>query len=809
MVHSVSNISIGIIYLYMAIYALSKNSSDSRNRLNFTATFLLAIWAFINGVMFLITDPIIAASTRRFMSLCWGSLYSVIFHLIMMLSGAYDRVKKRGFEKLFLGIIYILAMINIILYFFNPYPPDALELTSKGWIIEDYFTDSFLWNNYFYFYYALLMICTIIVLFWWRKTTIKKIAIKQSELLIKTFIIALVLGSLLEIILPILGIATISGITLYIALIPTGSIWYATNRYNLMSFDPQQLTGQMLSLMSDGLMLVNEEGKVILMNTGTEMILGYTIEDEVSIDRITEVPITSNMSSVPVEFKDSQQKPLTVLVSTLPIIDKLQEVYGMVVTFQDIREIREAQDKLKSLNVNLEKVIEERTKKLRLINNDLINEIGMRREAEKRILKLANYDHLTELPNRRIFKKNVEAGILKYKSSQKKFAVLFIDLDDFKNINDTLGHKTGDELLIAISNRLNGLHLTTENVTRNGGDEFLVLINGEDDIEGEVRKISESFNDPFKVGQLSLNVTCSIGVAVFPDHGRNYEALIVSADIAMYDAKRQANYRYKFYDEKMNIGLKEELELTNDLFEAFKNKELSVHYQPIVDGSEDHIIGAEALIRWQHPQKGFIPPMVFVPLAEKTGTIDLLSNIVIESVKGVLEQLDMEKLDQFKIAINISPVQLSDESFIRGFKSYKESYAHLFNHIEIEVTENAFIQNKSIAVKNLEAVRDEGITVAIDDFGVNYSSLNYIKQLPINKLKIDKIFVDGIGHDMKDEGIIITMITLAKQLGLIVIAEGVEAKEQADFLLQHKCHFHQGYYYYKPMDASHFLRLFQ
>lgn len=803
--HNTGYIILAVIYIYMAIYTLSKDTRSSRNRIYFIIALLFAFWALVNSSMFLITDPVIAARTRRNMVISWGLIYSFIFHLVMILSGYYEKIKIRRQQWLFHPMVYLPGLVNIYLYYFNPYPPEALALTENGWIIKDFFIEGLLWNYYFYIYYVVFMVSAIIILIRWRIGAKRKAESMQANLLVVTFSIAMVLGSLLEIILPIMGYPIFYGITIYVALIPIAGIWYGMERYSLLSFDPTKLTTEMMSLMTDGMLILDDHGQIVLMNEGASHILGYRPEESLHIDALCEESILDNLESETMTLRRVDKEEVDVLVSTLPILDKVDEAYGMVMFFQDIRKLKAYQNELESLNNTLENKVNLRTNSLIQTNQELKNEVNLRRQAEEKNLRLANYDFLTGLPNQRLFSKKLSERIISG-SSEDGFAVLFVDIDDFKNINDTLGHSAGDQLIIEIGKRFRDYVKEEVNLTRVGGDEFLILLEPSNDYEDQVNEIVGLFKEAFIINRYQLSMTCSIGGALYPKDGINYEALIKAADIAMYKAKEKGSIRYRFYDDAMIQGLEEEVSLTNELYRAIEDHQLCVHYQPIVNAETGDIISAEALVRWQHPQRGVISPGVFIPLAEKIGIMDAITEVVLRDTGLMLETLNLP--NNFKIAVNISANQLNNDGMFHDFEDVVD-LEKSFEGIDIEVTENAFIRNPDEAIRILEKIRDQGIGIAIDDFGVNYSSLNYIKRLPINKLKIDKVFVDGIGYNRKDEGIIVTIITLAKKLGLAIVAEGVEREEQKLFLQANGCHIIQGYYFHKPMPSEDFVALLE
>ena len=419
---------------------------------------------------------------------------------------------------------------------------------------------------------------------------------------------------------------------------------------------------------------------------------------------------------------------------------------------------------------------------------------------------LAHYDLLTNLPNRALFQDTLTKKLSKAKRNKSKLALMFIDLDNFKMINDTLGHDYGDLLLIEVAKRLTGILREEDLVARLGGDEFTVIL---DDIKDNAypsivaQKIIDSLSQPVKLKDEVGYIGASVGIAIFPDDATEKEDLIKNADMAMYSAKTGGKNIYRYFTEDMNADAKERLELSNDLRNAIQNNQLKLFYQPIIDTDTNTLHACEALVRWEHPKYGVITPGNFIKLAEEGGFMAQIGRWIIQNACTQLKT--MEKLGlSVKVAVNISSKQLTQNHLEHTLKTIIKETGVNAKHLELEVTESFLMENLKqveIALGNLKKL---GINTAIDDFGTGYSSLSRLKKLPISKLKIDKSFIDDIPHDQDDMQIASTIITLAKGLGLEVVAEGVETKEQVDFLKERGCHLMQGYYFSEAIAEADF-----
>ena len=387
----------------------------------------------------------------------------------------------------------------------------------------------------------------------------------------------------------------------------------------------------------------------------------------------------------------------------------------------------------------------------------------------------------------------------------------FIDLDRFKQINDTLGHRAGDELLKQVSRRLRSASGATDTVGRYGGDEFVMIfptVGDQFSISYLAEKILYSFSAPFELPDRQLYCTPSIGIAIYPDNATTADDLIRCADVAMYYTKHSTPRQYSLYVPDMHCQTAQRLDLDQDLRLAFARNELVMHYQPKVNFETGRIVGAEALVRWNHPVRGLVPPGEFIPLAEENGLITPLGEWTLRAVCHQAAQWLREGIALDHIAVNLSPREFHDSRVARLVRQVLNESGLDPKHLELELTEGAMMVDMERAVETLRRLKAIGVRLAIDDFGTGYSSLAYLKRFPIDTLKIDRSFVRDVATNATDTAIIATIIGLANSLGFSVVAEGVETIEQARTLIEHKCRFAQGYLMCRPVAPDAFARYF-
>ncbi|MDP2760171.1 MAG: EAL domain-containing protein [Sideroxyarcus sp.] len=439
---------------------------------------------------------------------------------------------------------------------------------------------------------------------------------------------------------------------------------------------------------------------------------------------------------------------------------------------------------------------------------DATNEV---KSAEK-IQRLAYYDTLTHLPNRILMMDHFELAIAHAKRTSCKCAALFLDMDHFKNINDALGHSLGDQLLVAIATRLREYVREGDTVARMGGDEFVVILTDITESSSAflvTQKIIQLLSEPYNIEDRIIHVTPSIGISIYPDDGADKETLLMHADVAMYHAKRNGRNDFQFFIPSMKSKVSERLFIESDIRNALEQKQFTLHYQPQVDITTGKIVGAEALVRWNHPVAGFIPPAKFITIAEESGLIIPLGEwILLEACQQNVKWQEAG-LAPISIAVNLSAVQFRQKNLCQLIaKALKDTGLEPY-YLELELTEGLIMSNADSTINTLNDFKAIGIHLSIDDFGTGYSSLSYLKHFPIDYLKIDQSFIRDITTDPDDAAITTAIINMARSLNLRTIAEGVETAEQLKFLRLHSCDVVQGYYFSKPVPAAEFADILQ
>jgi diguanylate cyclase (GGDEF)-like protein/PAS domain S-box-containing protein len=432
-------------------------------------------------------------------------------------------------------------------------------------------------------------------------------------------------------------------------------------------------------------------------------------------------------------------------------------------------------------------------------------DITDRKTAEARISYLATRDPLTELPNRVLFNDRLEQGIVAARRTGQSLALLFIDLDRFKNINDSLGHQVGDLLLREVANRMHGCIRKGDTLSRLGGDEFVVTLEGLQQAEDAAQvaaKIIKALSRPCEIAGHTLNTSCSIGISIYPLDAEDDRALMKNADTAMYHAKEKGRDNYQFFSPEMNVRAVERHTLETALRAGLERQEFTLYYQPLVDLRSGKIVGMEALLRWQHPERGVLSPATFMAVAEESGLIEPIGQWVLRTACQRAKAWLDNGYPPLKVAVNISPRELiRPREFARGISRILSSTGLDPRYLELEMTESLLVQNAEENIAVLRKLGQEGVRIAVDDFGTGYSSLSYLRQLPIDTLKIDRSFVRDIERDPKDVPIIRAIVAMAHSLGLQVTAEGVETRGQLDALARLDCDEYQGYLFSKPLPA--------
>lgn len=490
-------------------------------------------------------------------------------------------------------------------------------------------------------------------------------------------------------------------------------------------------------------------------------------------------------------------------------IDRSDLSRGSIWITQDITARKQAELELVQAKAQLEALVEQRTLQLSQTVAELELKVAQQQAAEARAERLALFDGLTGLPNRHLLADRASQAIDIARRSDEPLAVLFLDLDHFKNVNDTLGHRVGDSLLTQLAARLRGAVREQDTVARMGGDEF-VLVLPLTDIAGAAHlatKLMTLASAPFQVEGQELTVTPSMGIAMFPTDGDDFEALCKCADAAMYRAKRDGRNAYRFFTSEMQAQSARALQLENALRRALERQQLSLHYQPqfaLGEEGQRCITGAEALLRWHHPDLGWVSPAEFIPVAEASGLILPIGEWVLREALTQLRRWDAAGLPPLTMAVNLSAVQFRHDDLPDLVARVLEEVDMPADRLELELTEGAAMDNPSVAITVMNELHARGVQLSIDDFGTGYSSLAYLKKFRVGKLKIDQSFVRDLTDDAEDRAIVDAVIRMAAALGLQTLAEGVETEGQLSFLRRQGCQAVQGFLFSRPLTAQAF-----
>jgi len=518
-----------------------------------------------------------------------------------------------------------------------------------------------------------------------------------------------------------------------------------------------------------------------------------------------------NTKEIPIIFLSALDNVLdkkqAFAVGGVDYISKPFQIEEVLVRINNQLEIVAAKERVCQLNLELEQRVRERTSELEKANKQLKEEIVQRKRTQKKLLYLAMYDPLTDLPNRILFMQRLNNLLQQLAQNRHNlFAVLFLDCDRFKLINDSLGHFVGDQVLSEIARRIKICLKPSDTLARFGGDEFMVLVseladtNQASDI---AQKIQNQLQLPFEINRHQLFISASIGIVLCTRDYKLAEHVLRDADTAMYQAKKRGKACHQVFNPKMHRNATKRLKLETDLRLALKNQELAVYYQPIISLNTGSLLGFEALVRWNHPKRGFVSPVEFIPVAEETGLIVPLGLWVMRSAcQQFRDWQHKHSIPQLKISVNLSVKQLYQPDFIEQIDHILHETQLDSQSLKLEITESAIVDNAESATLLFQKLRQREIQLSIDDFGTGYSSLSYLHRFPVNTLKIDRSFVSRIGKDGENLEIIQAIVTLAKQLGMTIVAEGIETTQQKEYLKALDCDEGQGYLFAKPLPTQ-------
>jgi diguanylate cyclase (GGDEF)-like protein/PAS domain S-box-containing protein len=436
----------------------------------------------------------------------------------------------------------------------------------------------------------------------------------------------------------------------------------------------------------------------------------------------------------------------------------------------------------------------------------VLNDVTDSHRYQQELEHQATHDSLTDLPNRNLLRDRIQQAAVFADRYGHTVAVTFLDLDNFKLVNDSLGHAVGDQLLQRVAERLTQSLRATDTVARLGGDEFVLVLQyaTRDQIPSHLQRLLHAIATPFAIEGREVYVSFSVGVAVYPEDGRDPDTLLRNADAAMYQAKAQGRNNFQFFTADLNVQASERLDIATELRRALEREELLLHFQPQVELATGRVVGAEALVRWQHPARGLVPPGKFIPVAEETGLIGAVGEWVLRNAAAQSRAWRREGLPPVVVAVNLSARQFRDTKLADKVRAVLEEMELTPKSLELELTEGSLMHNPEEAAGTLGRLKEAGYRLAIDDFGTGYSSLSYLQRFPLDKLKIDAAFVRELPGSADSVAIVLAVISMGHSLGLKVIAEGAETAQQVEFLREHGCDEVQGYYFARPMSAPEF-----
>ncbi|MFW5996020.1 MAG: EAL domain-containing protein [Halanaerobiaceae bacterium] len=804
-----------LIYFGFGIYILRRDLGKV-SRLLFALNILMGFWSFSYSMMYASTNIEFARFWAAASSPGWCLSYGIILHL-SLLTTRHEKWLEKPFRK------YLLYLPGVVFLFIYYFPGLDLQFQiARGtmgwtWINNPAAEFPFVALSYSIYYTSYLLISAVLFALQLKnaeKTREKRLA----GIFLSSLIISVFLGFFTGTVFPLLDVTEIPPLSVILSILPIGTFWYIVIYSRLFPLQPEKTVNEILKNIREGLILINDQGEIELVNRGARKILQYSRKEELvgsSLNKIfkqTNDNIWNLLLAGKLESEKKEKMLLTEAGQVIPTLfsisrmeDNWGEVLGYVCTFTDISKLKEVEYKLEKARARLEKKVATRTAELVQSNEKLQDQIEKRQQKEARIRKMAYYDDLTGLPNLPYLKKKLEQEIDSSDTNAGFPAILFLDLDNFKIINETIGHNKGNKLLNKIAKRLKDSLREKDFVARAGGDEFIIMVrelNDKNSLYKIINKILKLFKNPFCLEGKEFFMTTGIGAALYPGDGETVETLIKNADMALYKAKSYGNNQYEFCTESLKSGISEKMRLTNDLYRARQRNELYLHYQPQVNSRTGKIVGMEALLRWQHPQLGLISPSKFIPIAEKTGLITPIGRWVLRQACKTGTEWRKKGLGNYRMAVNLSRYQFRDENLTEQVISILDETGFDPSQLELEITESVALGDIYNVVSFLEFFRGKGIAISIDDFGIEYSSLNYLKRLPVDKIKIAMSFIQGISQNYKDEAIVKAIIVLARNLGLRIIAEGVETEEQDEYLTPMMCDEIQGFYYYKPLPGE-------
>lgn len=799
-VFSILLLSVTIVSMILGSLVIQSDSRASANRCFFALVLSISIWSA--GLAFANAAPNAVASEIwwRYSAFGRGFVFSALLHFIMIITG-----KASEMTKPWTILLLHVPAAAVILSYGIPgglHPrPYQLTHTDFGWINRAGLSGYDFWDWIFLIYFSAYTLAALLLIYRWGRQSLDHNVKRQARIIFLSFAAALFLGGLTDMVLGY-SLAKIPQIAPIVLLIPLTALYRSIRRYHFIVPESGPEKGCLIRIMIGVLSHLTISYMQVLLSGGAGMAPPVS-DPQAYLGIMTQLQM---MISIYLVLKEDSPGYIAAVllnggnalftISNMLRLQSTQSLPGTISYISVLLIVTLIASYKRKTAANIEKI--ERQK------------VSLE-ESEKRLYHMAYYDSLTRLHNRDWFVGHLDESIQRSEQDGSLIGVVFVDLDSFKSINDTMGHSSGDTVLKMIAGRLSSCLKEGDAIARFGGDEFLIMVNGMSD-QGELHRVTDRimdiFNNPITLQHVEYFITASVGAAVYPLDGENSETLIKNADIAMYLAKNKGRNQCVFCSSGMKEETVKKMKLTNDLYKALDDRELFLHYQPQVRAQTREIKGFEALLRWNSKDYGLITPDVFVPMAEHTGLIRPIGLWVFRTACEQLQIFRSLSKNNIGMTINLSLEQLKDTEIAGEISAILDETETDARDIQIEITESTAFNEDPFVLQQVRDIKKLGISVAIDDFGTGFSSFTRLKTFPIDLLKIDIGFVRGISNgSRKDEAIIKSIIQISKNLGIEVLAEGVETEKQYIYLREHGCDLIQGYYFHKPASAEETIRL--
>lgn len=785
---SLASILVAGLILLLGTYVLGRNRFEPLNQVFFFISLGFAVWSF--ACAFWPTAPTkdYAWFWYRLSSLGWAITPSLLLHFLILLS-RQDRLLRGWWSYALIyapGVFYFLQVqfgyLGVVDFVRGPY----------GW--SDVYGPMTVSFAGFLLYFSTYISFGMMLVFLWGLRTERRAERRQSQILTLSGVPVLGAVALSGIFLPMWGIRSPPDVAHLIAALWVLSIWIAVSRYRLMILNPETVALDIFKTMADAAILVDRDDQVVNLNKSAEALLGAS-EEELRGTRVEEV------------FETEDSAEAETVRRLIGSADRRALELGL----------RRQSGELVTLRVTVSQIKDRFAQPMGSVL--IMRDISDQKRAEADLKYLTTHDPLTDLPNRSLLHDRLQRALQRAIREKRPFALLTFDLDDFQQINDAYGPQRGDLVLQEVARRLSRCVRGLDTVCRLGGDEFIVLVedlleSGDSDLVAQ--RILDSFEEPIDAGGQWITVTGSIGISTYPFDGLDTETLVKKADLALGSSKRRGRSGYQYYAPRMDAMNRQRVAIEQGLQEAIGENELYLVFQPLVDFATGTIAGIEALCRWQSKKLGSMSPASFIPIAERSGLIVPIGEWVLETACRAALRWREEGLPAVPIGVNVSARQLLEPNFLGVVDRVLEETGLRPDLLELELTETTAMEDVNRSLALLTQLQDKGIQIVIDDFGTGYSSLMRLKQLPMNTVKVDRSFINNIARDPKDRALVMAIVAMARNLGVGVVAEGVETLEQLEVLRSLetqsptvlRCDRVQGYLFSRPVDIEKVPALF-